>query len=65
MAQKNDYTNEKEADLHKEIAKLREDIRSARTDLNAQAKGTTVRQARRTVARIQTELSARAKSSQA
>lgn len=65
MAKKTDYTNEKEANLHKEIAKLREELRSARTDLNAQANGTTAQQTRRAIARIQTELSARAKKGEA
>jgi ribosomal protein L29 len=62
MAKKIDYTNEKEANLHKEIAKLREEIRSSRADLNGQTQGNTARVARRNVARIQTELSTRAKS---
>jgi len=65
MAKKTDYTNEKEANLHKEIAKFREEIRSTRADLNGQAHGTAARQARRDIARIQTELSARAKGSAA
>lgn len=64
MAKKNDYTNEKEAHLHKEIAKLREELRSARADINTQQKGSAAREIRRTIARIQTELSARAKNPQ-
>lgn len=61
MANKTDYTNEKEADLYKEIATLREQVRSTRVELNPQTQGTVARQARRTIARIQTELTARAK----
>ena len=65
MAKKTDYTNKKEADLRKEIAKLREDIRAGRMSMNGQGGDVARKEARRAIAQMQTELSARAKAPQA
>ncbi|MCB9808775.1 hypothetical protein H6776_00045 [Candidatus Nomurabacteria bacterium] len=65
MAKNTDYTSKKDIDLRKEISSLREDVRSAKANITDRVQGNKRKTTRRTIARIQTELSSRAKSSQA
>ena len=57
-----DLTSKKDADLYKEIDSLRESLRDSRTNLGADGKNVkAIREMRRQVARLQTELSRRAR----
>lgn len=56
-----DIVTKKDADLTKELGKLREALRESKTGVSAEDKALDRAEARKTVARIQTELTARAK----
>ncbi len=62
MSKKKDYTKKKEKELRKEISQLREQIRVSYESLGDTSAGNKRMQARRDIARIQTELTHRAQS---